>query len=116
MTLVTLLKNRFIYLFWRVGSGGGRGRGREDDSLLSMEPDAGTLSQDPEITTWAKIKSQMLNQLNHPRAPAWFLFTNLLPQAKHLFSLSCKFLMNLFPLCLKCINTACPGHFFVSIS
>jgi len=26
-------------------------------------------THNPEIKTWAEIKSQMLNQLNHPRTP-----------------------------------------------
>ena len=37
----------------------------ETDPLLSVELEP----HDPETTTWAKIKSQMLNQLSHPDDP-----------------------------------------------
>ena len=37
------------------------------DSLLRVEPEAG-LDHNPEIVTWAEIKSGMFNQLNHPGA------------------------------------------------
>ena len=37
--------------------------------MLSAEPDTGLEPTNHEIITQAKIKSQMLNQLNHPGAP-----------------------------------------------
>ena len=45
----------------------------QEDFPLSMEPDMGSNSTTHEImihvmTTWAEIKSQMLNQLSHPGA------------------------------------------------
>ena len=53
-----------------------RGRGREGggkesqaDSILSVEPDTGLELNDPKIMTWAKTKSQTLNQLKQPGAP-----------------------------------------------
>ena len=44
----------------------GRGRGREADSLLSMEPDMG---HNLMIRAWAETKSRVLNQLYHPCTP-----------------------------------------------
>ena len=47
-----------------------RSRERETDceasSTLSIEPNAGLNRTTPGIMTWAKTKSQMLNQLSHP--------------------------------------------------
>ena len=45
-----------------------RGRERIPSRFHSanMEPDAGLEPINYEITTWAEIKSQTLNQLNHP--------------------------------------------------
>ena len=38
-----------------------------------MEPDSGLNPMTPEFMTWAKIKSWMLNRLNHPGAPGSIL-------------------------------------------
>ena len=52
---------------------GQRQRQRESQggSTLSVDPDMGLnlTAADWEIMTWADIKSQMLNKLNHPGAP-----------------------------------------------
>ena len=49
--------------------GRGRGRGRVlVDSPLSMEPDMWPILQ-PDITTWAEMKSPLLNWLWHPGVP-----------------------------------------------
>ena len=44
--------------------GGAEGEGEREsqaDSMLSLEPGAETPSHDPEIMTWAEIKSRLLN-------------------------------------------------------
>ena len=52
-----------------------RERERERERLpsrlhtASTEPDMGLQLINHEVMTWAKTKSQMLNQLNHPSAP-----------------------------------------------
>ena len=51
---------------------GRRSRGRRRERIfkqLTMEPSAGAGSPDPEITTWAEIKSWLLNWLSHSGAP-----------------------------------------------
>ena len=49
---------------------GGSAEG-EGESQVDSTPSAqcGAQSHDPEIMPWAKINSQMLNQLSHPGAP-----------------------------------------------
>lgn len=37
--------------------------------MPSLEPSSGLELNDPEIKTWAKMKSQKPNWLNHPDAP-----------------------------------------------
>ena len=65
------------------GSGGGVGRGRETDfqfqagSTLSAEPRDMTPSYNPDIMTWAEIKSQTSNQLSHLCAPGFIFYINL---------------------------------------
>ena len=44
------------------------------ESLLSMEPDTGARSHNPEIMTWAETKSWMLNRLSHPGIPVIMKF------------------------------------------
>ena len=55
---------------------GKRGRGRVSpaDSPLSVEPEEGLnpTTLNPEIMTWAEIKSQMFNQLSCPGTPRDF--------------------------------------------
>ena len=61
-----------IYLFERDTASTSRGRGRERvRSRLPSEHGAccRSWSQDPEIKTWAKIKSWALNQASHLRCP-----------------------------------------------
>ena len=57
--------------------GRSRGKGRENiSSRLYTEHGAqcGFQSHNPEIMTWAKTKSQLLNQISHPDAPSQVLF------------------------------------------
>ena len=55
-----------VSLFWENASGGGtRERIPNRLSTISTEPHP----TNREITTWAEIKSQMLNRLSHPRRP-----------------------------------------------
>ena len=54
---------------------GQRERECQADSRLNAEPDIGVRSHSSEITAWAKIKSWMLNQLNHPGTLAGFFIT-----------------------------------------
>ena len=79
-TCKSLFFFKFIYLFWerdreRKHEGLGQ-REREIDSIPSRlhaicaEPDLGLKLMNCEIMAWAKIKSRMLNWLNHPGAPA----------------------------------------------
>ena len=50
-----------------MGRGWGWGRGWEMSNRFPAK--YGAWSHHPEIMTWAKMKSQMLNQLSHPGAP-----------------------------------------------
>ena len=54
----------------REGKGRGRGKERKSSNRLPIEHGAQHKSQyqDPEIMTWAKIKSWTLNQLSLPDA------------------------------------------------
>ena len=65
--------------------GGGRGKGRER-ILIGLHAQHRTLhwtwSHDPEIMTWAKIKSQALNQLSHPGTPKLNSWSPSLPSKK----------------------------------
>lgn len=90
--LVTIqLFLRFVY-FERERKKGERGRGREwereggsegqkewerenpqADFMLSVEPNVGAQSHDPNTMTWAETKRQMLNGLRHTGAPFLFL-------------------------------------------
>ena len=55
--------------------GGGAEGGRENPKqTLSVEPEE---ELNPTIVTWAKIKSQMVNQLSHQSAPIFFKFIYL---------------------------------------
>ena len=64
-----------IYLFDRGcvctnwGWGEAEGETLQADSPLRVEPEAGLNLMTQEIMTWAEIKGQMLNQLNHPGPP-----------------------------------------------
>lgn len=70
-----------IIIFWERESacapawsrwGGAEGQEERESqagSMPSMEPQAGSQSYDPEIMTWAKIKSWMLNWLSHSGTP-----------------------------------------------
>ena len=67
---------KFTHLFWnREEREGLRERERERESIpsrlhaVSAEPTGGLDLINCEIMTWAKIESQMLNQLSHPGAP-----------------------------------------------
>ena len=69
-----------------------RGKESQADSALSMEPDVGSISQpcltcNPEIMTWAEIKSWMYNQpTESPRRPEkWNL--SYVEQTKYVLSL-----------------------------
>ena len=67
---------KILFREW-ASRGTGRGRGRERiPSILCTEHGAqcGASSRNPEIMTWADIKSQMLNFLSHPGAPILFFF------------------------------------------
>ena len=74
------LKEPMLHVRWdfflreRV-SRGERGQSERISSRLHAGQGArcGTQSHDPEIVTWAKIKSQRLNQLSHPGTPSWDL-------------------------------------------
>jgi len=79
MVETVLLIKDFIFYFIIFLVGRGRGRRRERIlSRLHVQHRAwrGARSHDPEIMTWAKIKSQMLNRLSHPGTPLkdffWF--------------------------------------------
>ena len=69
------LKN--IYLFILRGEGRSRDRGRHRIPsrlhALSAEPDMRLKPTNCEITTWAEIKSQMLNWLCLPGAPIYWI-------------------------------------------
>ena len=53
---------------WERGRGREKGRERVPSRLhaVNKEPDVGLKHTNCEITTWAEIKSQTLNQLSHP--------------------------------------------------
>lgn len=71
-------KDRFyLFIYFRGGADGERES--QADSPLSVDPDVAQ-SQDPEIKTRAKTKSQMLNLLSHPGAPSFITLTSLLQQ------------------------------------
>ena len=79
----------------RTGRESQRERGRENPKralfcAVSTEPCAGLHLTNREIVTWAKIKSQMFNQLSHPGAPACFLFNTV---AWYIFSFIFKVLV-----------------------
>ena len=67
-----LWKNLFfyVYLFWEAGEGQKESKA---DCTASVHPDARLEPTNCEIMAWAKIKSQVLNRLNHPGAPILFL-------------------------------------------
>ena len=57
---------------WAGGGTSGEGEGQREtqaDSPLSTDPNIGAGSHNSEIMAWAKIKSRMLNQLNHLGTP-----------------------------------------------
>jgi len=73
----------YLYIFFLIREGktgvGERAEGEGEvlsqvGSMLNAEPDVVARSQNPEITTWAKIKSRTLNGLSHPGTPD---FTNI---------------------------------------
>ena len=71
-----LIKKIFFNLRERERAWMSRGEGQRDreresqaGSTLSEEPDMGLNPMTLEIMTWAKIKSQTLNRLGHPRIP-----------------------------------------------
>lgn len=89
-----------FFLFWERASGGGveeEGE-RQADSTLSAEPNAGLSLTGLKIIIWAKIKNQMLNQLNLLGAPEqttfdyflWFLYQQNIWYFSFLFSLFFK--------------------------
>ena len=55
---------------------GGEVERERNPSRLCTEcgPCLGAWSHEPETTTWAKTKSQMLNRRCHPNAPRWITF------------------------------------------
>ena len=62
-----------FYLFLegeREWGWGAEGEGERENLKPTPQWAAGSMqAQDPEIVTWAKIKSRMLNQLSYPGAP-----------------------------------------------
>ena len=76
-----LIFTYFIYLFWeREREQWKRGRERRSERIssrvrtVSVGPHEGLYPRNSEIMTWAKIKSQMLNQLSHPDSPHFRTF------------------------------------------
>ena len=66
-------KDLFIYLRKHASMNGGKGRGRRRERIFRLPAECGAWhrarSHDPEIMTWAEIKSWMLNQFSHPGTP-----------------------------------------------
>ena len=62
-------KKRFIYFRERKGGSGDRGRDNLKQALHWAQSPTGAQSHNPEIMTWAEIKSWMLNQLSPPSPP-----------------------------------------------
>ena len=60
-----------IYFFFEREnmSGGAEGEGEKVKQTLCWARSPGAPSHDPEIMTWAEIKSQILNWLSHPGTP-----------------------------------------------
>ena len=54
-----------------------RARARIHAGTVSTEPDTGLDPTNREITTWAELKSQMLNRLSHPGAPRVSVFLHM---------------------------------------
>lgn len=90
----------YFFYFERERAGGGveeEGE-RQADSTLSAEPNAGLSLTGLKIIIWAKIKNQMLNQLNLLGAPEqttfdyflWFLYQQNIWYFSFLFSLFFK--------------------------
>ena len=52
----------------------GKDREGERESQAGSEPYVGLERMNREIMTWGEIKSQMLNQRNHPGAPLFSFF------------------------------------------
>ena len=69
----------FYFFSWRERESRGRA-GREGNRIpskfhvVSTEPDVGLDPTNPEITTWVKIKSSMLNWLSHLGTPRNIFF------------------------------------------
>ena len=63
-----VFKKIFIYLR-ETGRGGRQEDNPQADSPIELRARHRSWTQDPEIPTWAKTKSQILNQLSHPVAP-----------------------------------------------
>ena len=74
---IRISKKIYLLIFrerkWEYKQEGQRGRERESqaDSPLSVEPNQGLAPTACEIMTWAKTKSQMLNQLSHSSVPTF---------------------------------------------
>ena len=70
---LTLSLDMFLYqpppFFWEREWAQVRARERENLQQAGHRAWCGAWSHNPEIMTWAEIKSQALNQLNHPGAP-----------------------------------------------
>ena len=71
--VIFLKKDLFIYLREREQGKGQRER-LSQQTLTEHKAWCGLDPTSHEIRTWAESKSQILNQLGHPRVPVWFLF------------------------------------------